>query len=409
MNLKNKESYKKTLVAVLIIGMIFCLIISIINYRQYKNFTQETNARIEVLIERVKKEYPKVKEAELIEVLNSSEVPSEKTDKILRGYGIDTQRDSLVFATQNIYLRWCGIFAAATVCFVIAILIVFLRSEKEKSRKLREITGYLEEITRGNYILDLNDNTEDQLSMLKNDIYKITVLLREQAENSASDKMAVKDSISDISHQLKTPLTSIMIMIGILSEDENIDEEQRKQFIDEIKTQVLRINLLIQSLLKLTKFDANTIKFKRKNIEACDLVQDSLDNLESIIDEYGVNVSFNRESGHKIYCDPLWQREAIMNIIKNGCESSHPGGFIHIEISSNPIYTQIKIADNGKGISEKDQKHIFERFYKGENSSDEGCGIGMSLAKTIIEKDDGTISLKSQEGQGTEFIIKYFS
>ena len=232
-------------------------------------------------------------------------------------------------------------------------------------------------------------------------------MLREQADNSLKDKKELKKSIDDISHQLKTPLTSILINIDNITDNQNISNEKKEEFIKEIKRETYNIKSLVETLLKLSKFDVNTIEFNNKDIYLDELLTKSIQKVSALADLKNIKIN-NNSTKETINCDMNWQIEAISNIIKNGIEHSEENSKIDIKTEKNNIYTKIEITNYGNKIDEKDQKHIFERFYKGKNSKEDSVGIGLSLAKTIIEKDNGRILIESND-EKTSFIIKYFS
>ena len=249
--------------------------------------------------------------------------------------------------------------------------------------------------------------SEDELSILKNEIYKTTIMLKEAADNSNKDRIKLKKSLEDISHQLKTPITSILIMLDNIIEDPDMDASVRNDFIIDIKRNVANINFLVQTLLKLSKFDSNTVNFINKETKISDIVNESIKNVSSLSDLKNINIELNIKNNSKIVCDLKWQIEAITNLLKNAIEHSKDNEKVVITVDSNNVYSMIEIQDLGDGIAEKDLPHIFERFYKGENSTSESIGIGLALAKTIIEQDNGNISVDS-DGNGTRFIVKYF-
>ena len=249
--------------------------------------------------------------------------------------------------------------------------------------------------------------SEDELSILKNEIYKTTIMLKEAADNSNKDRIKLKKSLEDISHQLKTPITSILIMLDNIIEDPDMDASVRNDFIIDIKRNVANINFLVQTLLKLSKFDSNTVNFIKQENELENIAKESIQNVASLCDLKNINIELNIKNNSKIVCDLKWQIEAITNLLKNAIEHSKDNEKVVITVDSNNVYSMIEIQDLGDGIAEKDLPHIFERFYKGENSTSESIGIGLALAKTIIEQDNGNISVDS-DGNGTRFIVKYF-
>ena len=245
------------------------------------------------------------------------------------------------------------------------------------------------------------------IKLIKNEIYKTTIMLKESAENSNKDKINLKKSLEDISHQLKTPLTSILVMLDNIIEDPDMDKCVRNDFIRDIKRNVININFLVQTLLKLSKFDANTVYFIKQENDLQNIVKESIKNVSTLCDLRNINIEFNTKENSKIVCDSKWQIEAITNILKNAIDHSKNASKVTINIEDNNVYSMIEIIDTGDGISKKDIAHIFERFYKGENATSDSIGIGLALAKTIIEEDNGNVGVESNK-LGTKFVIKYF-
>ena len=285
-----------------------------------------------------------------------------------------------------------------------AIIFIYL---KQRDKKINQITQYINEIKNRKYDLNINENSEDELSNLKNELYKITIMLKEESEISRQDKEKIKMSVEDISHQLKTPLTSIMIMLDNLKDNPNMDEDTKQKFIFEISKQVDWINWLVISILKLSRLEANVVKFSDNKINVKKFIDEIIDNLEIPIEIKNQKIIIEGNKDVSFIGDYKWQQEAITNIIKNAIEHNKKNGKITIKYEENVLFTKITIIDEGQGIDKEDLKHIFERFYKAQNSSDNSVGIGLSLAKNIIEKNNGMINCKSEIGNGTEFIVKY--
>ena len=238
-------------------------------------------------------------------------------------------------------------------------------------------------------------------------LYKTTILLRETAENSEKEKVSLSNSLADISHQIKTPITSMRIMLDNIEDNPNMDSKTRVEFIKEISKQVDWISSLVVSLLKLAKFDAGAIVMKNEEINVRNLIDKAVSNLAIILDVKNIKIISNIDEAATINADYNWQLEAITNIIKNAVEHSSDNSNIYINVENTSVFVKIQIKDEGEGISKKDINHIFERFYKSKNSSENSIGIGLSLAKTIIEKANGYIKVESEEGKGTMFEIKY--
>ena len=410
--MKNKEVLKKYIIFTIVVFAIFMIILAIVNHIQYSSYNRNSNLAINQIINNIKKSYPEADINEIIQILNSDNL--EQTD-FLKEYGINIDKDTAVFSNQQDSKLFIIINCSILLTLLIVIICIFVKYNKGQNKKISEITKYIEDINRGIYTLSIQENSEDELSILKNELYKITVMLREQSENSIKDKMQLKKSLEDISHQLKTPLTSITIMLDNLLDNPNMDVDIRNDFIKSIYREISNINFFIQALLKLSKFDVNTIKFNRKEEKIRDIIDQAQQNVETLCDLRKIKIETIPDFGQapfrnpEVVCDIKWQVEAITNIIKNCVEHSESGTKISIKYGKNDLYSDILIEDQGSGIDPEDLKHIFERFYKGKNSSKDSVGIGLSLAKTIIEKDNGYITVESEIGKGSKFCIRYLN
>ncbi len=403
--MKNKIELKKSIITIVFIIILALIVIGLYQYYQYRTYTTNFNNKIGSIMTKIEKDYPNITTNELMEILNSQ---NDVNAKLFKSYGIDLNKESMLLKNNKCFIIFLVSTLIIVLIFISLLLIVFFKYNSNKDKKLKEITKYIEEINNGNYRLDIDDNTEDELSILKNEVYKTTIMLKEIAENSVKDKVNLKDSLSDISHQLKTPLTSITIMIDNILDNPDMDKETRIDFINNIKRQIYNINFLINSLLKLSKLDANTVKFLNKEEKLENILNKAISNVSIISDLKNVKINMQGNTKSKVYCDAKWQIEAISNILKNAVEHSKEGGIVDIYFEENKIYAQIKIKDYGIGIDSEDLPHIFERFYKGKNSSPDSIGIGLALSKTIIENNNGMISVESDK-TGTKFIIKYFN
>ena len=402
--MKNKNI--KLIIIPLTILMIFtCIVISMQTYRQYKKISVITNEKISEIIEYIIKENPAIDTKKIIQILNSNEYKVGEEE--LKKYGINIEEVNSIIAVQkqmktNIILNI--ILIVSFNALYMAIMFIYL---KQRDKKINQITQYINEIKNRKYDLDINENSEDELSNLKNELYKITIMLKEESEISRQDKENIKMSVEDISHQLKTPLTSIMIMLDNLKDNPNMNEDTKQRFIFEISKQVDWINWLVISILKLSRLEANVVKFSDNKINVKKFIDEIIDNLEIPIEIKNQKIIIEGNEDASFIGDYKWQQEAITNIIKNAIEHNKENGKIIIKYEENVLFTKITIIDEGQGIAKEDLKHIFERFYKAQNSSDNSVGIGLSLAKNIIEKNNGMINCKSKIGNGTEFIVKY--
>lgn len=295
----------------------------------------------------------------------------------------------------------------AVLCLALGIILtmIFAVVTKRRYKNLNDLNDYLSLVCKGIYDMNIDDNTEGELSILKNNLYKVITLLQSQNEYLKNDKLYLADSIADISHQLKTPLTSMMVMCELLENEENPDK--RQEFVAVINNQLSKMKWLITNILKISKLDADATEFKREEVSISKVLDDSLKpfvltaELKNIAIQNGANdFVFNG--------DESWTVEAVSNIVKNCLEHTNDGGKIIIASSSTNLYNKLTISDNGCGIAEEDLPHIFERFYHGKNSSKDSVGIGLALAKTVFEKENASVSVESEQDRGSVFEIRFY-
>ena len=341
----------------------------------------------------------------IIEIINNTE--NVDNSNLLTSYGFSNSDLSILVSFENEFHRQLLLNSILFFTITVIILLGIYIFSKKRKNELNNIIEYLKELNRGNYNLKIDLNAEGKMSILKNEIYTTTVMLREQAEKELIDKINLKDSLTNISHQLKTPLTSISLLVDNLIE-EPIDAATQKEFLLDIKTQVESINYLIIALLKLSRFDANVITFKKENINVKSLLLDILKHIDILREVKNVDIHITGNNETSFVGDYKWEFEALTNILKNCLEYTLENRNIYVSFSTNNVYTEIIIRDEGNGMSKEECRKIFERFYKGVNSSNNSFGIGLSLAKEIINKDNGKIKVKSQLNIGTSFIIRYY-
>ena len=402
--MKNKIRLKQYIISTFIVSICLFVLFLALNIYEYKTYTNNFNNKIGAIISVIKDKYPEITEKEIAEIINSDEF---ETNDFFTKYGIDINNKSILIKNDKDYHIFLVINMSFLTITIIILLILYIRYNHKKENDIKDIIKCIEQINKKNYELQIDSISEDELSILKNEIYKTTIMLKESAENSNKDKINLKKSLEDISHQLKTPLTSILVMLDNIIEDPDMDINIRNDFVRDIKRNVVNINFLVQALLKLSKFDANTVHFIKQENDLKTIIKESIKNVSPLCDLRNVNIEFNAKDKSKIVCDAKWQIEAITNIIKNAIDHSKNNSTVTINLSNNNVYSMIEIIDKGEGISKKDISHIFERFYKGENATSDSIGIGLALAKTIIEEDNGSISVESNR-IGTKFIIKYF-
>lgn len=399
--LENKEIKRLFILFACIFTFFIIISIIILNY-QNNIYVQKTNGIIENIILNIEEKYPDIDQEDIIEILNNDN--SSNSKQILQRYGIDGNISAVFSLYQYKTVSIITIVVLLAISNIIIIFIVYMYLRYRK-KKIDELITYVDNIKNSKYLLDVSDNTEDELNSLKSELYKLTVMLKERTEDSMAQKENVYKLLSDISHQLKTPLTSIQILLDNLNESKNMDEETRRRFIIEITKKVESMNWLIIALLKLSRLDAMAVDFKEENVDVNKMINEVIESLSIMAEIRNIQVEFISEDNIYIKADYNWYKEAVSNIVKNAIE--HAREKVTIKISENKVYTQIVIKDDGIGISKKDIKHIFDRFYKSQNSDENSIGIGLALSKSIIEKQNGHIYVDSIENEYTQFIIRY--
>lgn len=392
---------KKTIILIIVIILIYVFSFNMVYLYQENIYKEKYNKFVNNIIYVVKKNYPNVSNKELSDILNG------KSDyNYLNEYGIDVDDE---FALISMHKENKKIFIINNVIlgsFILVLSIILIINKNYENKKLEEIIHLIEEINKKNYNLNIKGTDETMISKLKNEVYKTVVMLKNDADNSLKDKIIIKTYLEDISHQLKTPLTVINISLDNLIDNPNMDEKNRNEFISKISKEVTNINNLIQNLLKLSKFDVNVINFINKSVSIKEFINKSIDKISLIADLKNINIKVNILNDFNLNIDLNWQIEALSNIVKNAIEHSNENDIVYINCNDNKIYSKIEIINNGI-INDKDLNKIFDRFYTNKKGYSESVGIGLSLAKNIIEKNNGKIDVYSKDGK-TIFTIKYY-
>jgi signal transduction histidine kinase len=409
MKIFENKNIKYLILPMIILTITASITITIQTIQQYKAVTITLNEKIAEIMGKISESNPEIDSREIIEILNSAKNTEqyEKGQKELSKYGIEIDKINSIKLIENQMKTNLKLNILIIVLFSILWMTIIILYLRKRDKKIKQITNYINQIKNKKYDLNIEENTEDELSNLKNELYKITIMLKEESEISKKDKENLKMSVEDISHQLKTPLTSITIMLDNLKDNPNMEEKTKQKFIFEISKQVEWINWLVISMLKLSKLDANVVQFYDEKINLNKFIGEIIKNLEIPIEVKNQKIIIDGNENVSFIGDYKWQQEAITNIIKNCIEHNANNGTIYINYEENSLFTKITIRDEGEGISKEDLKHIFERFYKGKNSSENSVGIGLALAKNIIQKNNGMINCKSELDKGTEFVIKY--
>ena len=401
-----KSDINRIILPCSILIIVFCIIFMVVTKRQFDVYNKIYNDKTESIIGVIKEKYPDVDDKAIIEIIQNDDFQAKGKD-FLSNYGYDGNELNYLASLKSQMNKNTIINITCIVIFGIAIMSVGMIYSAKQNKKISKIDMYLKKINNGKYDLKIEENVDDELSKLSNELYKTTILLREAAENSKKESKNLSIALEDISHQLKTPLTSIRIMIDNIYENPDMDEQTRKDFMQTISKQIDWISSLVISLLKLAKFDSGTIVMNRQEFLVKDLLNQIVENLSIMLEIKNIKVNIDMQENIKANLDYNWQLEALTNIIKNSIEHSKENSSIDIKVEDSSVFLKIIITDYGEGISKKDINHIFERFYKTKNMDENSIGIGLSLSKAIIEKDNGYISVNSKETKGTTFTIKY--
>lgn len=391
----NKSLLYKIVLLVMVLLLSFLFSILVYNYHE-KILFDKLSTVVGVVAE----------ESKELEILAMNQLKSNSNQYTIVGketldkYGYNDGRFIFIKdKRKTILLSLIFSFSIATLFFIGMEVL-----SKNKIRNINRLREYLENINKGDYFLNID--VDEDFAILSDELYKNVVNLRELKERAIKDRVNLKDNIADISHQLKTPITSINIMSQLMEDSHSQGENQ--EYIYRLKKQIKRLETLTSSLLTMSKLDADITLFKEEIIDLRDAVDLAIEPILSVIVKKNIKLNILSYNA-SIIGDMNWLSEAFLNIIKNSVEHMDDNGQIDISITSNPIFKQIIIEDNGIGFVKEDIPHIFNRFYKGKNSSKDSIGIGLPMARAIIKKHNGEINAENREDKGARFIIKFYS
>ncbi len=306
----------------------------------------------------------------------------------------------------------CSVFSVisgviAAICGILLILI-YLYSTRKRYERFSQLSYDMDQILHGNRTIRMEDYKEGELSLLSDELLKMTTALTEQADRLLADKKYLADSMADVSHQLRTPLTSSQLIITLLR-DPSLEENRRRELLQELMHLHDHMGWLVEALLKISKMDAGTAYFKTEEVAVSELIKEAADPFLISMDVRDIKFSEEISENAVFNGDMSWSKEAVSNILKNCLEHTPEGGSICVSSQSNVLYTEIIIEDSGKGFAPEDLPHIFERFYKGKNASSSSIGIGLALARMIVVKQNGTIKAENKKEGGARFVIRFYS
>lgn len=372
-----------------------------------RDMRREYSALLAAVFGNVAASYPEVAQEELVSVLNARGNEASGAD-ILRRYGILDGYAGASFAGQENRLLLLSvsadIFLILLFCALGILLYVYFKRQQDK---IQGLESYMEALNRSGYRLEVEDNADDELSGLRNELYKLTVYLKEQTNRALEQKRMLADAMADISHQLKTPLTSATVLLDNLSENEDMDKAVRQRFLSELTRQITGMSWLVTAILKLSKLDAGMVEFRSSWTAGKTLVWEVLQRLEVAAEWKGVTFSVDFPEEMKLYVDRKWTEEALLNIVKNAIEHSFEGGAVEISGEENEVYRQIAVRDHGEGIGPEERRNLFRRFYQGNAVREDSIGIGLAMAREIVERQGGYLSVDSCRDGGTVFLFRF--
>lgn len=378
--------------AVLLLGMILTSILLLQTYR--KIAFEHISAFCETILESSPEAEPELLSA-LKEYHSMTDQEIARTNYLEQyGYRADEFCKEL---PPHIFLLPLMLFLAAACTFTFGILAL----HRQNRKRIAELTEYLERVNTGADGI-LIQTQEDDFSHLQDELYKTVTTLCQTREAAVSAKMNFAENLANIAHQLKTPITAAFLSLQLLKKETSSD------YVNQTERQLERLNRLEESLLTLSKIDAGTLPLKHEQVDLYTVLNLAAENLSDLLRKDHISVEIPENGCIEFSGDLEWTMEALINLLKNCMEHSRPGGTVHCDYLSNPLYAEIQIWDDGTGFDTEDLPHLFERFYRGRRAVGSGIGIGLALAKEIFELQNGTIQARNLQGGGACFEIKIY-
>lgn len=396
--MSNKQQLWIWLVAGIVVSLISSFLIGkYISERSSQFYYQD----ISQFIGEVHRQNPQLEEMIMTALKSNDPSNKEQGTDLLRQYGYTPQ----TFADQSSISLIMIIFAFSIGLF--GVFVMYLLWFRYRNRhRIAQLTNYLYAINNGQEST-LTLHREDDFSFLEDELYKTVVALREMRESAVQERKSLADNLADIAHQLKTPITSMSLMTELLAETRQ-DSEEDLIYVEKLHKQLERLNYLVSALLTLSKIDAGTLDLDKKNVDLFTLLTNALESIQDLSLQKYQTIIVQSEPAVSFVGDLHWCTEAILNLVKNCSEHTPAQGTINLSYEQNSIYTQILVEDNGNGFKKEDIPYLFERFYKGSNARKDSVGIGLALAKAIIEKHNGLIRAENKKEGGARFIVKFY-
>ena len=370
-------------------------------YNQTKELIVENNS---LIIGTIIEAHPEL-ETEIIEIMKQENFTENR--EILEKYGF-TNLETLEYleSVKKLEQILLGTYIMFFLALAIILIIYFIIIQRRRKKEIQKIDKYLFSLLQDNINVNLKDFQSGELETLQNDLMKVTSKLKNALDTSTKDRQELSKNLADISHQLKTPLTSLFVINEAL-QYKDINETQKEEFIKKQEEILTHIETLITSLLKVSQIESGMITLKKETISLTNLLKEVYNQLELIIVSKNIKVTYNIPKNIKITGDAYWLREALSNIVKNACEHVKKKGSVTLTAKETPMFVELVVEDNGCGIKESDLPYIFERFYKSSPNKN-SIGIGLNLTKSILDKTNATIRVQSEENKYTKFTIHFY-
>ncbi|WWD84428.1 Adaptive-response sensory-kinase SasA [Terrisporobacter glycolicus ATCC 14880 = DSM 1288] len=396
------KSFIRRFSVLFLVAIVMCGGVTLINLKIIKEKVVENN---QAIIGNILSKKPELEE-DIIDIVTqgNSKDNVELGKEVLSKYNYNSNISLKNEPIINESIRYIFNINWVFLCIILILFIILALSYFKKIYEdIKDMTDYVYNCSEGRRFEMKNRNQDGQIGLLKTELIKMTNILKEKVELLNNEKIFLNNTISDISHQLKTPMTSLVILNDLMYED--LPKETKIEFLDKIKSQLNRMEWLVKSMLKLSKVEAKVIDFEKKEVRINELIKRSVAPSLIPMEIKNIELSISGDENTSYIGDINWSSEAFVNIIKNCIEHTPKGGKINIRYDQNPLYCEIVIKDSGEGIDKKDLPHIFKRFYKGKTSKEDSVGIGLAMSKSIIESQNGDIYVNSEKNEGTEFHI----
>ncbi len=290
-------------------------------------------------------------------------------------------------------------------CSAVVYIVVFILFTKQRYKSLQKISEQIDLVLHKADHIYISDSAEGELSILQSEITKMTQRIREQNDKLLDEKKLLAESLADVAHQLRTPLTSVNLILSLL--ENTTDEAERASLLRETDTLLTQMDWLLTSLLKISRLDASLVAFTLAPVSLAELISRAAHPLLISMELHDIRLDIDVPNDLLLACDANWLAEALQNILKNCMESIGEHGEIDISCTDTMLFTELTIHDSGHGFMPEDLPHIFERFYRSKHSNATGYGIGLALSRMVIMRQGGTITAKNHPAGGALFIIRF--